>query len=122
MSKTRVPTCTKCPKRICFPRGKTTKTKLYIGSAPVFCPMKTSTKALEKAWSEYQKKDIREFARQASIQESECYEWIEGKIRTKIPRVEETIQFARKMNYKKLGLVFCLGLAKDQPQFLIVHY
>lgn len=113
MSKPKFPLCTKCPKRTCHPVGKITKTKVEIENAPPFCPMKISTKALAKAWAEYQKKDIREFARQASIQEAECYEWIAGKLRTKIPRVEETIQFAKKMNYKKLGLAFCLGLANE---------
>lgn len=113
MSKPKVPVCTKCPKRTCHPLGKIAKTKVEIENAPAFCPMKINAEALEKAWASYQKKDIKEFARQASIQEAECYEWVEGKLRTKIPRVEETVQFAKKMNYKKLGLAFCLGLANE---------
>ncbi len=113
MSKPKIPLCSKCPKRTCHPLGKITKTRVEIENAPAFCPMKISAKALEKALAEYQKKDVREFARQASIQEAECYEWIAGKLRTKIPRIEETIQFAKKMNYKKLGLAFCLGLANE---------
>ena len=33
--------------------------------------------------------------------------------RTKIPRIEELIQFAHKCNYKKLGIAFCAGLANE---------
>lgn len=113
MSKVQVPLCTKCSKRNCFPEGSVDDTQVDIKGAPAFCPMKISDKALEKARNEYQKKDVREFARQASIQEAECYELINGKLRTKIPRIEETIQFAGKMKYKKLGIVFCLGLANE---------
>ena len=118
MSKPKAPICTKCPKRTCLPQGKLATTKIDIESAPAFCPMKISTTALAKARNEYQKKDVKEFARQASIQEAECYERIGDKLRTKIPRVEETIQFAKKMNYKKLGLVFCVGLGSEA---LILH-
>jgi uncharacterized metal-binding protein len=113
MNKQRGPLCTKCSKRICYPRGIASETKIDINNAPDFCPMKISTEALEKARKEYQKEDIKEFARLAAIQEAECYEWINGKIKPKITRVEETIQFAKKMNYKKLGLVFCVGLANE---------
>ena len=34
-------------------------------------------------------------------------------IRTKIPRLEEIIQFARKCNYQKLGIAFCVGLRNE---------
>jgi len=33
--------------------------------------------------------------------------------RTKNPRILELIQFAQKCGYKKLGLAFCGGLAKE---------
>jgi uncharacterized metal-binding protein len=82
-------------------------------SAPPFCPMKLHADELQKAANEYRKESVGEFARQASIQESECYERIDGKIRTKIPRIEEIIHFARKLNYNKFGIAFCLGLANE---------
>jgi uncharacterized metal-binding protein len=113
MSKHKSPLCTKCLKKNCFPRNTPINTIVDIAGAPNFCPMKISTKALEKSWNEYQKKDIREFARQASIQEAECYEWIGDKRRTKNTRIEETIQLAKKLKYKKLGIVFCGGLTYE---------
>ena len=107
------PSCAKCPKRVCLPQGKTRDTKVDIDNAPDFCPMKTNTQPMDSAKKEYQKRSVRKFALQASIQEAECYELINGNIRTKIPRVEETYQFARKMGYRKLGLVFCVGLGNE---------
>jgi uncharacterized metal-binding protein len=51
-----------------------------------------------------------EFARLASVQESECYENTPQGVRTKHPRIEEIIMFAQKCNYHKLGIAFCTGL------------
>lgn len=113
MSKPQYASCSKCPKRTCIPRGTVTEAKVDIANAPDFCPMKINTQALEKAAKEYQKEEIKEFARQASIQEAQCYELKGSTITTKIPRIEETIQFAKKMKYKKLGLVFCVGLGNE---------
>jgi uncharacterized metal-binding protein len=113
MSRPKVPLCAKCPVQACHPHGPKESTHVDMASAPPFCPMKLNPDVLEKASQEYGKEFVWEFARQASIQESECYEWIDGKRRTKIPRIEETIQFARKMNYKKLGIVFCGGLSNE---------
>lgn len=113
MSKPNYPMCAMCPVRACDPIGPLQSAKVEISKAPPFCPMKRDADALMKASNEYQKDAVKNFARQASIQEAQCYERVDGKMRTKYPRIEETIQFARKMNYKKLGLVFCLGLANE---------
>ena len=51
---------------------------------------------LEDAKTEYQKPEIREFARLASIQEFECYERVEGGMRTTNPRILELIEFSKK--------------------------
>jgi uncharacterized metal-binding protein len=82
--------------------------------------MRLKPDVLQKASTEYEKRDIKEMARIASLQEAQCYEWVPtevgGKrlgIRTKIPRVEETIQFAQKMGYHKIGIAFCLGLGNE---------
>ena len=112
MSKTQHPSCAKCVNRICHPRGKG-QTEIKIEDAPPFCPMKLDKHALEKARLEYQKEDVRYFAQQSSIQEFQCYEPVEGGYRTKFPRIEETIQFAKKMKYSKLGIVFCGGLHNE---------
>ncbi|MCX5805079.1 MAG: DUF1847 domain-containing protein [Proteobacteria bacterium] len=80
------------------------------------CPTMGSRTILEKARKEYDKEDIREFARQASIQEGECYAGRDKKpfvMHPVKPRILEIVEFAEKMAYKKLGLVFCMGLSKE---------
>jgi len=65
--------------------------------------------------------EVREFARQASIQEAEGYcnrEKGYGAVRPAKPRIVEIIEFARKMNYQKIALVFCVGLRREAS---IVH-
>jgi len=56
---------------------------------------------------------VKEFARLASVQEFQCYERLPDGLRTKLPRIEETIQFARKNGYHRLGLAHCAGLAYE---------
>ena len=112
MSKPQYPTCAKCVTRICRPLGEPDR-EIHKEDAPAFCPMKLNEEAFEKAAAEYRKDDVRHFAQQASIQEFECYERVEGGMRTRFPRIEETIQFAKKMGYKKLGMVFCGGLQNE---------
>ncbi|MBN2239198.1 MAG: DUF1847 domain-containing protein [Dehalococcoidales bacterium] len=104
--------CAKCVKKVCSPQIKAGETPDLSG-APEFCPMKLLPDVLEKVKKEYEKPAIREFARQSSIQEWECYERVEGGFRTKNPRILELIQFARKNNYRKLGIAFCGGLAHE---------
>lgn len=69
-----------------------------------------------KALKEYMKPETAEFARQASIQESECYAGREKRpyvLHPTKPRILEICEFAEKMGYRKLGLVFCIGLASE---------
>jgi uncharacterized metal-binding protein len=75
--------------------------------------MKNMPGVIDKAVTEYGKPDVSEFARLASVQEFECYERLPDGMRTKIPRVEELVQFARKCGYKKLGIAHCGGLAGE---------
>ena len=63
------PSCASCDKdwinRICFSES---------GKASKGCPTVTQKAALEDASKAYEAPEIWEFARQASIQEGECYE------------------------------------------------
>ncbi len=68
---------------------------------------------MEKVAEEYSNPSVREFARLASIQEVQCYEVSSAGIRTKIPRIEETMEFAKKCGYTRLGIAFCLGLKEE---------
>ena len=47
--------------------------RIEHGSGPEFCPTTNYKRIVEKAIKEYEKPEIKEFARMASIQEAECY-------------------------------------------------
>ncbi|HEA66714.1 MAG TPA: DUF1847 domain-containing protein [Desulfobacterales bacterium] len=86
------------------------------GKAPPVCPTINHTRTLENALKELKKPDVMEFARQASIQEAEGYadrnrgyEYV----KPSKPRIVETMEFAHRMKYKRLGFVFCIGLRKE---------
>jgi len=86
------------------------------GKSPAFCPTQNYEVVIGKALDELKKPDILEFARQASIQEGEGYANRElgyDKVKPVKPRIMETIEFAHRMNYQRLGLVFCIGLTKE---------
>ena len=80
------------------------------------CPTLRGKADTQKAQDEYRKKDISEFARQATIQEGECYVHKDKKpyvMHPVKPRMQEICEFAQKMGYTRLGLAFCVGLAKE---------
>lgn len=86
------------------------------GNGPKTCPTKNYSKAIKKALREYERPEIREFARMASIQEAQCYSnrHIQPFVRHPVkPRVQEICEFAKKMGYRKLGIVFCAGLHSE---------
>jgi uncharacterized metal-binding protein len=101
--------CAKCTKRVCNSR--------QFDQGPDNCPTKTKRGLIEQVLAEYDKPEVREFARQASIQEFECYMKLPEGTTPRYPRIEETAQFAKKMGYKKLGIAFCVGLA-DEAQIV----
>lgn len=110
------PSCAECGlelgDRICYSED---------GKGAKGCPTLTKTGLRAEADAELQQPENREFARQSSIQEADCYanRGVEPYIMqpTK-PRVVELCEFAHKMGYKKLGLAFCMGLRKEAG---IVH-
>lgn len=111
MKKKILPNCARCPltraERICLNKK---------GKAPRGCPTASGKKLVEKATSIYSHAAIGEFARQASIQEGECYAGRDQKpyvLRPVKTRIEEICEFANKMGYVRLGLVFCVGLARE---------
>jgi uncharacterized metal-binding protein len=86
------------------------------GKSPTFCPTRNYEEVIGNALNELKKPDILEFARQASIQEGEGYTNRElgyDKVKPVKPRIMETIEFAHRMNYQRLGFVFCIGLIKE---------
>ena len=104
--------CALCVKGDCTPPIKAGEVPSF-DKLPAFCPMKHVPEVIEKAASEYENPEVKEFARQASLQEGECYERLPDGRRTKNPRILELIEFAKKCGYKKLGLAFCGGLSNE---------
>jgi uncharacterized metal-binding protein len=89
---------------------------LEKGKGPAWCPTKKESESLEEALEEYDDPELKEFARLASVQEGSCYAFREAKPFVMIPtksRVEELIEFSRRMGYKKLGMAFCGGLTHE---------
>ena len=97
--------CAKCTKVVC-------SSEKY-DQGPANCPTKIKQDVIKKALVEYDKPEVKEFARQASIQEFECYLNLPEGRTARNPRVEEIAQFAKKMGYKKLGVAFCSGLRRE---------
>lgn len=106
-----LPGCARCPFE---PSGRICQDG--EGKAPPFCPTVNRAEVIKRAFGEMKRPEILEFAKQASIQEAEGYADRElGYARTRAvkPRIAETIEFAGRMNYKKIGLAFCAGLRKE---------
>ena len=105
------PSCASCEltwaERICM-------TEAGRGSAG--CPTVTREDVLADANKEYERPDRRAFARQASIQEAECYANRHQRPYVMQPtktRIVEICEFAERMGYRRLGLAFCAGLVKE---------
>jgi uncharacterized metal-binding protein len=105
------PACASCalmtPKRICFAEN---------GTGPKNCPTLAQKEILARANEEYNSETVREFARQASRQEAECYANRHERPYVMQPtktRIQEICEFAKKMGYNRLGLAFCIGLTKE---------
>ena len=80
------------------------------------CPTLTQKELLDQSNREYERPEILRFAQQASRQEADCYANRDQQpyiMQPTKPRILEICEFAKKMSYKKLGLAFCIGLAKE---------
>ncbi len=111
MEEMELPQCAKCPleksEKACRDKN---------GKAPRFCPTRQLTEVVAKSQEPYMDIHIREFARQASIQEGECYINREAQppvLHPIKPRLQEICEFAGKMGYKRLGLAYCIGLQAE---------
>ena len=103
------PSCAKCPypspERLC---------KIEGGKGLASCPTTNKKELLEKSMALYEDPDVLRFAQNASIQEAACYQRLDEKsVKPLKPRILEIAEFAYKMEYKRLGLIFCVGLAAE---------
>ncbi len=70
------------------------------------CPMKIFPKVEKKAKEVYKTDEyVKKATKNASIVEAEGY--------IKWPRLKDTVEYAKRMGYKKLGIAFCVGLIKE---------
>ncbi|XRO76138.1 DUF1847 domain-containing protein [Methanocaldococcus sp. 10A] len=91
--------CSKCIKKLCY-TGKNCKKDIT-----------------EKILDEYKKEDNLKIAKVSSYIEAEYY--------MKKTRLEEIIEFCKLMDYKKIGIAFCIGLeeeAKILEKILSQHF
>jgi uncharacterized metal-binding protein len=86
------------------------------GKGPLTCPTATQKQLIEETLPKYDAVDLAEFAKQASIQEGECYANRDQKPFIMHPtksRLEETIELAEKMKFKRIGIAFCGGMTAE---------
>lgn len=99
--------CAKCKQKIC--------PHLTPQQHPGICPSITEAELIKSMLKEYGKDDLTEFARIASILEGLSYyrtDWSEAPS-PQTTRLEEIIRFATMMDYKRLGIAFCVGLSYE---------
>jgi len=68
---------------------------------PGFCPSKVNPEAIEAAWAAHEDPFVLEVARVSAQVEAEGY--------CKWTRVEEIVQFAKKMGFRKIGIANCIS-------------
>lgn len=103
--------CARCAipreEKACLVRG---------GKGPKFCPTLRYEGLIPSVIKEYEDPELREFARLASVQEGEGYAgrrpggYVPHPVKT---RVEEVIEFAKKIGAKRIGVAFCVGLQRE---------
>ncbi len=90
--------------------------KTTPGKGPANCPTQQHTELKGSSFTAYQNTQLANFARQASLQEAEGYvnrDKSYAELKPIKPRIEEIMEFAGKMNYRHLGLAFCIGLRNE---------
>jgi len=71
---------------------------------PKNCPIR-NREVVEASFGVYEKEEFHKFYLVSAEVEAAGY--------TKWPRLKETIEFAKRMGYRRLGLAFCAGLAEE---------
>ena len=97
--------CAKCPGPVCNSRA--------WEEGPANCPRKVMPEVIEKATDKCFSSEFRDFAVKASKQEGSGYLRLPHSPNTASPvksRVEEIMEFAHRMGYKRLGVAYCGGV------------
>ena len=85
----------------------------HDGKHPPDCPTANMPELAEASLAVYKSEEFREMARIASLVERAGYEREANGLHAVRPRIVELVDFAKRMHYTKLGLIFCLGLRKE---------
>lgn len=93
-------TCDSCVKHSCK--------KGDLSDAPLNCPCREIEK-IEEIKKFYHDEENLKIAHGSALIEAQGY--------CQLTRVQEIIAFAKNCNYKKIGLAFCVGLAKEAKTF-----
>ncbi|MDW7969726.1 MAG: DUF1847 domain-containing protein [Sulfolobales archaeon] len=97
------PNCVYCRLKPCSREPQATK--------PNFCPMTTHPEVVNGSIGKYVG-ILEDLHRVASLVEKEGYcVW---------PRLREVVEFSRKLNLKRLGVAFCIGLS-DEAEFVVKY-
>ena len=91
------PACATCPTSVRACRDGEASSR-----GPGYCPSKLDPDTLALARSRYDDPEIGRLARESALVESEGY--------GKLTRVQEVVDFARRMGWKKIGIATCIGL------------
>lgn len=85
------------------------------GIGPAFCSTKLYQDVIDKALAEYEKPEIARFAAEAARQEASAYshDARTGMLTPVKPRIVETMDFCRRMDYRRIGLAFCGALHSE---------
>jgi uncharacterized metal-binding protein len=90
------PACAYCP-----PKLRACRDGESAERGPGFCPTKVDPPVQALARARYDEPDTRRLAREAAVVEAEGYcRWT---------RVEEIVQFARRMGFRKIGIANCIS-------------
>lgn len=99
----RSPNCVYCKLKPCSREPQTAK--------PGFCPMVVYPEIVQRSITNYVGL-VKEVHRTASIIEKEGYcVW---------PRLREVFEFAKRLNMRKLGVAFCIGLS-NEAEFVVKY-
>ena len=92
-------TCANCSIMACASDDDTVREKL-----PKNCPMREKLK-MQQSLEKYNEPENKEFYIKSSSIEGEGYcQW---------PRLRETLELCKRMEYKKIGIAFCKGLCRE---------
>ena len=101
--------CAACP----FQKPTDRRCVRADGKSPPDCPTVNDPDAVARSLDVYASDEFREMAKVASQVERAGYERSPGGLHAVRPRIMELVDFARRMRYTKLGLLFCVGLRKE---------